>query len=114
MDGPNGAFARNCTAHFNLNRHDAATVQSAATGCWRDCARRAGKAKRRNFKNALAMMAANLEELVLARAAALAGTIAWMAERILAVRSRLRPGRSYPRQSMKPRSKWIRKPRTAA
>ena len=67
-----------------------------------------------NFKNALAMMAANLEELVLARATALAGTIAWMAERILAVRSRLRPGRSYPRQSMKPRSKWIRRPRTAA
>ena len=62
-----------------------------------------------NFKNALAIMAANLEELVLLRAAALAETVTWMAERVLAVRSRLRPGRMYPRRSMKPVSKWARK-----
>ena len=62
-----------------------------------------------NFKNGLAIMAANLEKLVLMRAAALAETVTWMVERILAVRSRLRPGRSYPRRSMKPVSKWIRR-----
>ena len=61
-----------------------------------------------NFKNGLAIMAAHLEELVLTRAAALAATVTWMSERILAVRSRLRPGRSYPRQSRKPRTKWAR------
>ena len=38
-----------------------------------------------NFKNGLAIMAANLEELVLMRVAALAETVTWMAERILAV-----------------------------
>ena len=61
-----------------------------------------------NFKNGLAIMAAHLEELVLTRAAALAATVTWMSERILAVRNRLRPGRSYPRQSRKPRTKWAR------
>lgn len=61
-----------------------------------------------NFKNGLAIMAAHLEELVLTRAAALAATVTWMSERILAVRSRLRPGRSYPRRSRKPRTKWAR------
>ena len=67
-----------------------------------------------NFRNALAMVAANLEEMVLARAAALAGTVVWMAERILAVRSRLRPGRSYPRRSKRPHSTWIRRALAAA
>ncbi|MDE0241031.1 MAG: IS4 family transposase [bacterium] len=62
-----------------------------------------------NFKNALAIMAANLEELVLMRAAVLAETVSWMVQRILAVRSRLRPGRLYPRRSMKPVSKWARR-----
>ena len=72
--------------------------------------RQAGKEKMTvNFKNALAIMAANLEELVLMRAQALAETVTWMAERILAVRSRLRPGRSYPRRSMRPVSKWARR-----
>ena len=68
---------------------------------------------RANFGNALAVVAANLEELVLARTAALAEAVSRVAERILAVRSRLRPGRSHPRVSKKPRSKWTRRPRTA-
>ena len=77
--------------------------------------REAGKEKMTvNFKNALAIMAANLEELVLMRAAALAETVRWMAERILAVRSRLRPGRLYPRRSKKPMSKWHRGRRVTA
>ncbi len=67
-----------------------------------------------NFRNALAIMAANLEESVLMRAAAPAETVTWMAERVLAVRSRLRPGRLYPRRSMKPVNKWIRRRRVTA
>ena len=69
-----------------------------------------GKPRRTvNFKNALAVVAANLEELLLTRAKALAETVSRMAERILAVRSRLRPGRSHPRRSMRPAGKWSRR-----
>ena len=100
-------------AHFNLiamtrllsNRGDRLLEELREEG---------GESQTTNFRNALAMMTANLEELVLARAAALAGAVVWMAEWILAVRSRLRPGRSYPRPSMKPHSKWIRRARAAA
>ena len=77
--------------------------------------REAGKEKMTvNFKNALAIMAANLEELVLMRAAALAETVTWMAQRVLAVRSRLRPQRLYPRRSRKPIRKWHRGTNVAA
>ena len=100
-------------AHFNLIAMTR-LLSNRGDGLLEELREEGRESQTTNFKNALAMMAANLEELVLARAAALAGTIAWMAERILGVRSRLRPGRSYPRQSMKPRSKWIRRPRTAA
>ena len=62
-----------------------------------------------NFKNALAVVAANLEELLLAGAKALAAAASRTAERILAVRSRLRPNRSCPRRSMKPVGKWARR-----
>ena len=62
-----------------------------------------------DFKNALAVVAANLEELLLAGAKALAEAVSRTAERILAVRSRLRPNRSYPRRSMKPVGKWARR-----
>ena len=62
-----------------------------------------------NFKNALAVVAANLEELLLAAAGAMAEAVSRTAERILAVRSRLRPNRSYPRRSMKPVGKWARR-----
>ena len=99
-------------AHFNLIAMTR-LLSNRGDGLLEELREERRESQTMNFKNALAMRAANLEELVLARAAALAGTIAWMAERILAVRSRLRPGRSYPRRSMKPRSKWIRRPRTA-
>ena len=100
-------------AHFNLiamtrlfsNRGDGLLEARRETGKEKMTA---------NFKNALAIMAANLEELVLMRAAALAETVTWMAERVLAVRSRLRPGRLYPRRSMKPVNKWIRRRRAVA
>ncbi len=74
-------------AHFNLTRLLSNRGDGPETGAEKMTV---------NFKNALAM-AANLEELVLMRAAALAETVTWMAERVLAVRSRLRPGRLYPR-----------------
>ena len=69
---------------------------------------------RTNFANALAMLAGSLEEMVLAQAAALADTVGRVAESILKVRSRIRPGRSYPRKSMKPVSKWNRRSKAAA
>ena len=62
-----------------------------------------------NFKNALAAVAANLEELLLACADAMAEAAERTAERILAVRSRLRPNRSYPRESKKPVGSWSRR-----
>ena len=52
-----------------------------------------------NFKNALALVAANLEELLLAGAVFAAEAAARAAEWILRARSRRRPGRSYPRVS---------------
>ena len=72
------------------------------------------KPRQTNFKNGLAMLAANLEELILARTAALTETVAWMAARILAMRWRSRPGRSCPRKSMKPAGKWSCKRGTVA
>ena len=62
-----------------------------------------------NFKHALALVAANLEELLLAGAVFAAEAAARAAEWILRARSRLRPGRSYPRVSKKPASKWARR-----
>ncbi|MCY4310224.1 MAG: hypothetical protein OXC54_02755 [Rhodospirillaceae bacterium] len=63
---------------------------------------------RTNFANALAMRAGNLEEMVLT------DTVGRVAESILKVRGRIRPGRSYPRKSMKPVSKWHRRSKDAA
>ena len=62
-----------------------------------------------NFTNALAMLALNLEEMILKHAVSLADTVGRAAESILAVRARLRPGRSFPRQSRKPVGKWSRR-----
>ena len=67
-----------------------------------------------NFRNAIAVVAANIEETLLAQADAVARVVTRMAEGILKVGSRLRPGRSYPRRSMKPASKWNRRSKAAA
>ena len=95
-------------AHFNLL---AMTRLLANHGDDRLAESRGGGKEHRtvNFKHALAIMAANLEELVLTWNGALAETVTWMAERVRAVRSRLRPGRAYPRRSMQPISKWTRR-----
>ena len=99
-------------AHFNLIAMTR-LISNDADGLLADL-REEGKERRTaNFKHALALVAANLEELVLTQAAAMAETVARMADGILRVRSRLRPGRSHPRVSMKPRSKWTRRSRAA-
>ena len=67
-----------------------------------------------NFRNAVAIVAANLEETLLAQVDAVARAVTRMAEGILKVRSRLRPGRTYPRKSMKPVSKWNRRSKAIA
>ena len=67
-----------------------------------------------NFSNAIAIVAANIEEMLLAQADAAARAVSRMAEGILRVRSRLRPGQPYPRRSMKPAGRWSRKSGAAA
>ena len=69
---------------------------------------------RTNFSNALAMLAGSLEEMILGQAAALADAVSRVADSVLAVRARLRPGRSFPRRSRKPVGKWDRNRRQAA
>ena len=67
-----------------------------------------------NFKHAVALVAAGLEELVLAQSEVVAAAVSRMTEGILRIRARLRPGRSYPRMSMQPDSKWSRRLKHAA
>ena len=62
-----------------------------------------------NFTNALAMLALNLEEMILKHAISLADSVGHAAASILAVRARLRPGRSFPRRSRMPVGKWSRR-----
>jgi len=50
-----------------------------------------------------------LDEMILKHAVSLADTVGRAAGSILAVRARLRPGRSFPRRSRKPVGKWSRR-----
>ena len=50
-----------------------------------------------NSANALAMLSLNHEEMILKHAVSLADTVGRAAASIVAVRARLRPGRSFPR-----------------
>ena len=61
-----------------------------------------------SFNHALKVVAANLEELLLSHAKTVARTVKRMAGEMLRIRIRLRPGRSHPRVSRQPRSKWTR------
>ena len=69
---------------------------------------------RTNFTNALAMLAGSLGEMILAQAGAPADAVSRVADSVLAVRARLRPGRPFPRRSGKPVRKWSRSRRQAA
>ena len=64
---------------------------------------------RTNFKHGLAVVAANIESLLLQQASALRETVARVVGEIVRCRQRLRPGRSYARRSRKPIGKWPRR-----
>ena len=66
-----------------------------------------------NFKNALAAFARHFEELLLQHSEMLRDSISRMVEGVSACRYRERPGRSYPRQSKQPCSKWVRRKKAA-
>jgi hypothetical protein len=95
-------------AHFSLiamarlfaNRGDAALDEAHEGGLPK---------MRTNFTNALAMLAGGLEELILTQTSALADAVSRVADSVLRVRARLRPGRSFPRRSRKPVGKWQRR-----
>ena len=70
--------------------------------------------KRVNFKHAVAAVFRNFEALALVQAEAVAETVAWIVDDIAALWQRERPGRSYPRVSLKPKGKWSRKGKGAA
>ena len=72
-----------------------------------------GPRKRVNFKSAVAIVFRNLEALALTQADAVAETIARMVENIESLWQSERLGRSYPRISLKPKSKWSRKGKVA-
>ena len=65
--------------------------------------------KRVNFKHAVAAVFRNFEALALVQAEAVAETVARIVDDIAAFWQRERPGRSYPRMSLKPARKWARK-----
>ena len=65
--------------------------------------------KRVNFKHAVAAVFRNFEALALVQAEAVAETVARIVDDIAAFWQRERPGRSYPRMSLKPARKWTRK-----
>ena len=72
-----------------------------------------GPRKRVNFKSAIAAVFRNLEALALTQADAVAETISRMMENIASLWQSERPGRSYPRISLKSKSKWSRKGKVA-
>jgi hypothetical protein len=59
-----------------------------------------------NIKNALVTMARHLEELFLRQAQFTCGMLNTLIEAIGFCRQKTRPGKSYPRVSMKPAGKW--------
>ncbi len=61
-----------------------------------------------NFKNGLAVVARNIESLLLRQAAVLGETVTHIVAAVAACRQRLRPNRSYQRRSRKPAGTWQR------
>ena len=59
-----------------------------------------------NFQNAMRTMARNVAGLLLQYSTTLCQTVGSMLASIANCRQRQRPGRSYPRKSRKPASKW--------
>ena len=90
-------------AHFNLIAMTR-LISNDADGLLADMREAGQKRQTVNFKHAIAMVAASTEELLLSSAQAIA--VGRTMQGILRSRSALRSGRSYPRVSKKPRSKW--------
>ncbi len=97
-------------AHFNLI---AMTRLFTMSGNGLLAARREGGKERQavNFNHALALVAANIKELLLASRNLVNRTVARMAQEIFRIRIRERPDRSYPRVSRQPGNKWSRVPK---
>ncbi len=70
--------------------------------------------KRVSFKHAVAAVFRNFEALALVQAEAVAETVSRIVDDVAALWQRERPGRSCPRVSRKPKSKWARKGKAAA
>ena len=100
-------------AHFNLIAMTR-LLSAHGDGLLADMREHGKERQAVNFRNAIAVVAANIKETLLAQADAVVRVVTRMAEGILKVRSRLRPRRSYPRRSMKPVSKWNRRSKAAA
>ena len=98
-------------AHFNLVAMTR-ILSGPGDGLLADMRGEAPEPQVANSKNAVAMVAMGLEELFLAQADAIAEAVKRLADGILRVRARLRPGRSYPRESMRPASKWSKRSKT--
>ena len=100
-------------AHFNLIAMTR-LLSGHGDGLFADMREHGKERQAVNFRNAIAAVAANIKETLLAQADAVARVVTRMPEGTLKVRSRVRPGRSYPRRSMKPVSKWNRRSKAAA
>ncbi|MCY4462400.1 MAG: hypothetical protein OXC26_18710 [Albidovulum sp.] len=64
---------------------------------------------RANFKNGMRLLGREFEAMFLAHSAFVAESVARIMTGLSRCLQRERPGRSYPRASMKPRSKWMRR-----
>lgn len=64
---------------------------------------------RSNFKNGLRLLGREIEAMFLAHGAFIAESVARIMTGLSRCLQRERPGRSYPRASKKPRSKWMRR-----
>ena len=64
---------------------------------------------RSNFKNGLRLLGREIEAMFLAHGAFIAESVARIMTGLSRCLQRERPGRSYPRASKKPRSKWMKR-----
>ena len=76
---------------------------------WNESPHEHGKPRKQtHFKHGLAMVAVDIESLLLKQASALQETVTPVVRDIIRCRQRLRPGRSFERRFRKPVKKWQR------
>ncbi len=93
-------------AHFTLIALTRTFAGHSEEGFRAEPDRHGRPARQANFQNSLHMVARHLEGLFLAHATTLARSVQRILEGIAGCRQRRRPGRSFPRRSRKPASKW--------